>query len=542
MPEFSLKNSRQWFFLWAGLLFFSLLSRPPLPVDETRYLSVAWEMWFNKQFLVPLSNGLPYSHKPPLLFWLIDLGWWFFGVNQWTARLTAPLFGLGSILITMGLAKMLWPENEKIRQTIPFILLATFFWSFFGTLTMFDMLIVFFSLLAHLGLLKVWHTQKKFWWILVSLAVGLGILAKGPVILLYILPPAVLAPWWSDRYTIWWPGWYVGLLLSLAGGIILALCWAIPAALTGGEAYRQAILFGQIAGRMVHSFSHQRPFYFYAALAPLILFPWFFWVPFWRGVKKLKTDNSTRFCLSTTIPAFLLLSFVSGKQVHYMLPLLPYVALFISRASFNNAPWTFFSDRWAISLVYFVLGLTLLLLPHFHSDGGDGTMLAYIPSWIGIIPLLGCFIILFMNYNEPGRQARALAYINILLLIALQFGISGVLHNLFEPASIIAAVQETQQKGHLVAAAPAVSHDQLPLADQFQFAGRLTQPLPVMRNLVELLIWAQKNTEQYCIIFTRDKDHKLLTGRGTETQYKDGWLIFRPVKGLSADYAGFSQQ
>ena len=53
----------------------SIWLRPLWPVDETRYASVAWEMWLRGDFLVPYVNGEPYSHKPPLLFWLIQLGW-----------------------------------------------------------------------------------------------------------------------------------------------------------------------------------------------------------------------------------------------------------------------------------------------------------------------------------------------------------------------------------------------------------------------------------------------------------------------------------
>ena len=46
-----------------------------MPVDETRYLAVAWDMWREGNFLVPHLNGEPYSHKPPLLFWLIHLAY-----------------------------------------------------------------------------------------------------------------------------------------------------------------------------------------------------------------------------------------------------------------------------------------------------------------------------------------------------------------------------------------------------------------------------------------------------------------------------------
>ncbi len=49
--------------------------RPLWPVGETRYASVAWEMWQRGDFLVPHLNGELYSHKPPLLFWLMHAGW-----------------------------------------------------------------------------------------------------------------------------------------------------------------------------------------------------------------------------------------------------------------------------------------------------------------------------------------------------------------------------------------------------------------------------------------------------------------------------------
>ena len=91
--------------LWLVVMAAGLALRPPLPVDETRYLAVAWEMWRDGNFLVPHLNGEAYSHKPPLLFWLINLGWGIFGLNDWWPRMVAPLFGLGSLFLTGALAQ-----------------------------------------------------------------------------------------------------------------------------------------------------------------------------------------------------------------------------------------------------------------------------------------------------------------------------------------------------------------------------------------------------------------------------------------------------
>ena len=46
---------------WALLVGVTQALRPILPIDETRYVSVAWEMWARGDFLVPHLNGSPYS-------------------------------------------------------------------------------------------------------------------------------------------------------------------------------------------------------------------------------------------------------------------------------------------------------------------------------------------------------------------------------------------------------------------------------------------------------------------------------------------------
>ncbi|HEY9422465.1 MAG TPA: glycosyltransferase family 39 protein, partial [Thermoanaerobaculia bacterium] len=109
--EASRRSVAFWFFAWVLLTALPLLLRPLMPVDETRYTSVAWEMWTRGDLLVPRLNGLPYSEKPPLLFWLMNLGWRVFGVNEWWPRLIPSLFALLNLFLTMALARRLWPDR-----------------------------------------------------------------------------------------------------------------------------------------------------------------------------------------------------------------------------------------------------------------------------------------------------------------------------------------------------------------------------------------------------------------------------------------------
>mgnify|MGYP003351169847 CR=1 FL=1 len=79
----------QWGLLLLFVLAASLLGRPDIPIDETRYVSVAWEAWRGGDWLIMHMNGQAYHHKPPLLFWIIQAGWAIFGVNDWWPRMVA---------------------------------------------------------------------------------------------------------------------------------------------------------------------------------------------------------------------------------------------------------------------------------------------------------------------------------------------------------------------------------------------------------------------------------------------------------------------
>ena len=524
-----LKDHVWWVLLWGGLVGTALYTRPSLPVDETRYLSVAWEMWQGNQFLVPHINGEAYSHKPPLLFWLIHFGWWLFGVNAWSARLTAPFFGLGSILLTMQAGRILWPEDREMVRILPFLLLGMFVWSIYGTMTLFDIPVVFFCLTAYLALLQAAQAQGVRPWLLLSIALGLGLLTKGPVVLLYTVPPALLAPWWRSGQAVSWHRWYVSLLLALAGGIMLALIWALPAAKAGGPEYAHAILLGQTAGRVIRSFAHERPFFWYALWLPLLFFPWIFWGPVWRGGRTLHLDPAVRFCLSAFLPAFFLLSAISGKQVHYLLPLLPVTVLLIARAA-GTVPGSISSDLRPVAAFFFAAGIVLLALPHLHLHGGDADMLAFLPPWLGGISLLAGLAFFRLASGPIPMLITRVAAINILLLIMVQLAMAPSLQRLYDQTEIGATLRKAEESGFGIAAFPAR------LRDQFQFAGRLTRPLLPMNSLEEVVLWAVKNPGQFCLFVTTEEGSLRLRGNGTASRFKEGWLIARPAAGLHADY------
>ncbi len=341
--------------MWAALLGVGLAFRPVMPMDETRYLTIAWEMWTGGDHLVPHLNGQPYAHKGPLLFWLVNAAWMVTGVCDWSARLVSPLFGLGCLLLTSRLGAMLWPDLPHVRRYAPLVLAGGAFWSVFSTLTYFDTLVTFFSLLGACGIVQAWRGNAWLGWLQLAPAIGLGLLTKGPVILVHLAPIALLAPWWtrgSAQGQLRGARWLAGITACLAVGIAMALAWALPAARAGGAEYEHSIFLGQTADRVVSSFAHPQPFYWYLLVLPVMLFPWAFWVPLWRtavvalrgtwsrapvpardaGVIEMMREPGVRACLCWVGCVLGILSLVSGKLPHYLMPILPACSLLMARA------------------------------------------------------------------------------------------------------------------------------------------------------------------------------------------------------------------
>jgi 4-amino-4-deoxy-L-arabinose transferase-like glycosyltransferase len=304
-----------------------------MPIDETRYLAVAWEMWSSGDYFVPTRNFDLYTHKPPLLFWSINLVWAITGVSETAARLVGPAYGLIGILLTGVLARRLWPEDVEIVARTILALCGLLTFAFAVGLTMFDAMLATATVAGLLTLVMAARTGARRWWVALGAALALGALSKGPVILLHLMPAMLLVPVWADRtWGTTWRATLIGTGISLLIGVAIVSLWLGPALVMGGPEYRVAVLWTQSAGRMANSFAHARPWWFFAALLPVLMFPWIFAPALWRAAARTRWDEpGLRLALLWAIPALVMFSLISGKQVHYLVPELPAVALIVGR-------------------------------------------------------------------------------------------------------------------------------------------------------------------------------------------------------------------
>ena len=490
--------------LWLFLVLLGLNGRSYFPIDETRYVTVAWNMWLNGDYLVPYLNGIAYSHKPPLLFWLINIGWQVFGVNDWWPRLIPSLFALATVFITRKIAGRLWPKQINIKDNASLILIGSGLWVVYSTTLMFDMMIAFFTSLGIWGLLSALQDRKLSGWLLFSLSIGGGLLAKGPTILLQLLPLAMLAPWWSKDKTINAKNWYLPLLYCVLGGIAIGLVWAIPAGLHGGSEYQHAIFWGQTASRMIDSFAHNRPVWWYLACMPLLFFPWLFWGTFWRGLFKLETlDIGVRLCIAWALPVFVAFSFISGKQVHYVLPLFPAFALLIARClESKRGENSLTSSRdhiLPISIIIIAAGFILVGLPYYASAHANlAIWLQVLPTSLGyFVATLGLLLYVLPKLSTPQIVAQlsiiSIAVTTITLLVVVR------------SAGAAYDIRSISAKLHML------ESQHIPLAHSgkypgiYNFVGRLAQS-PAILEEADIAPWFSAHPNGRLIEYFNDKE------------------------------------
>jgi 4-amino-4-deoxy-L-arabinose transferase-like glycosyltransferase len=298
------------FFLIAAA-FITPLQRDLFVGDETKYGQVVREMRATGAFFLPTLNGTPFTHKPPIHFWMIDLLTFPLGVYSTWAFVLPSLIAFVFLLWLMwkiggplaaficGSSLMIWTSAQSARMDVSFTAFIV---------------------------LAVWQLQRFFdrddfralrW---SAIALGIAVLIKGPMapviaIVLFILE------WMRRKRTP--DGNYAPAIATM---VVIPLLWLIPAMRLGGSAYTHDVIVKQTVGRAVASWVHNAPPWFYVIHLPASLFPWFFLavaavIALWR---------THRFLVNWILAVLVPYSLMSSKLDVYMMAMIPPIALLIA--------------------------------------------------------------------------------------------------------------------------------------------------------------------------------------------------------------------
>ena len=454
--------------------------RPLLPIDETRYLAVAWEMRQSGDVLHLTKNGELYTHKTPLLFGLINLVWLLTGVSEFAGRLVGPACAVGMVAGTGLLARRLW-AMPGIDVRAAAILAGFPVFLIYGSATMFDALLGIGVLAGVAALWRVGQGEVGLRpWLWFGLALAFGVFAKGPVILVHLLPVALTLPIWAAA-----PPKFSSVARGLGVAVLVAIgvtaLWLAPTLISATPEYRTELLWTQSAARVAGGMAHDRPFWFLAALVPIMLFPWGWSWPLWRALRvSWCVDPAVRMCAIWAVSSLILFSAISGKQVHYLIPTFPAMALVFAYALTKAARgWSF-----AALPLLAIAGVVVALGPGLLPPGGG---VADQPAlWLLLAFAALCAVLALLVWRLPTLPGHLLAGVGLTL------GLHGVI-----ATTGLYAAYDGREMASLVAASEArgVATTNTGYNAEFNFAARLTTPVATPANAAAWGTWANDHPD-----------------------------------------------
>ncbi len=523
-----------WLPFWLTMATVAIFQHGPMPMFSTRALSVAWEMWHRHSFLVPYLNGAPYSDKAPLLFWLIQMGWAVGGVGDVWPRLLEVLFGATELVLVGVLARRLFPSSHWAHHAAPWLLLTFTYGFLFGLQVMYEVLLAVCVLTALLALVpSARREQPRF--VLFALAIGLGLLTKGPVMLLHVALPWLLGPWWNAWAQRAPRRWYGQGALALLGGCAMLVVWALLAAQAGGAEYQNQLLFHQTAGRVVNAFAHAKPLWWYLPLLPVVIFPFALWPRIWLALGTLRRplDSGTRFLIAWLAPVLLAFSLISGKQLYYLLPEYAGFALLLAAVLARRhrqeagQPRNGWLGPWPLALVNLGLALALILLPSLVGHGRVHSpvliALAPVSMYFGLAYLLLGGVLLLRGSGELVR----IAVVGTIGAVVANGLFSTTLWPAFNLQPAADVLSQAQARGQSIA--------NLQTYDgQFHFLGRLTQPIEPLHTEAELQAWAAVHPDGLVISYPDSSTPAMIQHAVYMQPFRGVWMAIWSVPALTS--------
>lgn len=308
---------------------------PLMDKTEARYAEIARIMAETGNWITPqIDYGVPFWAKPPLSTWFSALSFELFGVNEFAARFPYLLFSIFIILLVGKYAK-----RKGLDFFIPGVILFTIpeFLIHAGVVST-DTALAFSVTLVMISFWEGIHNKKQhFWKYLFFIGVGLGLLAKGPIIIILTGPPIFIWLILSKNFKLLWKSfpWVLGILITA----LVAVPWYYLAEqktpgfidyFIVGEHFKRFLSSGWQGDK--YGFPKSQPLGMIWVFLILFVLPWIQLVAIklWKNRVGLLKNNWVLFLLLWLVWTPLFFT-VSKSLIHpYIMPVMVPIALLIT--------------------------------------------------------------------------------------------------------------------------------------------------------------------------------------------------------------------
>jgi len=303
-----------------------------MDTTEARYSEIARIMVETNNWITPqIDYGVPFWAKPPLSTWLSALSIKAFGANEFAVRLPSFLLSLGLVFLLGSFSK----ERKLPFFLAGFIILTIPEFLLHAGVVSTDTALTFCVTLTMVSFWKSINLNRiSIWSYLFFIGIGLGLLAKGPIVLILVLPPIFVWGFlFKEHYTI------LRSFPWIAGTVIMALIavpWYYFAELRSkgfidyfivGEHFRR--YFDSTWTGDKYGFPKTQPYGIIWVFLFVFSYPWIQLVAqkVWSYRRKLLQDKWVSFLLLWLLWTPLFFT-VSSSLIHpYILPVMAPIAL-----------------------------------------------------------------------------------------------------------------------------------------------------------------------------------------------------------------------
>ena len=435
--EFMIKNPELFTILGLCILFYfiffhNIWTYALMDVDETRYVSMAEDMFRTKNFLTLHLNQEYFFEKPPLYFWGECLSFALFGkINEFTARFPVALYGTLSCFLTYFMGRKLISRTYGVvaaliqATSMEFLILAKF-----AILDIVVSACIWFSLCFGMYTNFCKEKNKKYFWWLFYLFSGLAVMAKGIPGFVVPFGSMFFISIFSKKFKeIFRPQYFlVGIVIFL----LVTLPWHIIMLKLHDPLFFNEYIMKHHIERFFggNILRREQPFYFYFVTLLWGFFPWILstLVVLIRKIQKcdfkLKelTIPQQFMAYNAIIVIFTLLFFSSSdtKLITYILP------VYGSLGCLGGYIWTNYIERGEYSrfinkTVYvlggiFILASTVAIFtPFYLPEQLNRDIAAAKPMCIVLLFVAGALSIYYAKKEKYGRVFFTYVFLMLLL-------------------------------------------------------------------------------------------------------------------------------
>lgn len=332
--------------------------------DEVFYSQSAKEMMQQETWLVPYLFGHPQFEKPILTFWLLRIGFTWFGISNFAARFFPAAFAILGVIAVYSLGVNGFKDKKKAFLSA-LILMSSGLYIGLARTVFTDMIFSVFILLSLASFFWGYiNAERKTAGIALFFTfAALAVLTKGP--LGFFLPALVIILFLAIRKELSFLLCRASLF-GLAVFLLLALPWYVFMIGKFDKSFIQEFFYNDHIRRLFEA-EHPKAdtWYFYPLSMAGSMFPWSIFVLgsfiyLFKMIKRNSTNPVYLFLASWIFVVLAVFQAAHSKLVSYILPLFPALALvtgdFISAAIISRR-------HKALSVILTISWFFLLVLP-----------------------------------------------------------------------------------------------------------------------------------------------------------------------------------